>query len=55
MKHTATKVPGRKINVSIEMVFMARLSRLAAAAIFLESLATDMLTLLSLCEIMLYS
>jgi hypothetical protein len=34
---TATKVPGRKTMVMTEMVFMAELSRLLAAAIRRES------------------
>ena len=52
---TATKVPGRKTSVNIETVFIAELSRFAAAAIFLESSATEMFSLLSRCAIMLYT
>ena len=46
-QRTATNVPGRKMSVNIDTVFMAELSRLAAAAIFLESSATDKLIRLS--------
>lgn len=38
---TAMNVPGKKIIVSIEIVFIAELSRLVAAAIFFESRAIE--------------
>lgn len=52
---TATSVPGRKIKVIKGIVFTVRLSCRASAAICREDSATMMFTLLSLCDIRLYS
>lgn len=43
MRLTEMKVPGRKIVVKTAMIFMAELSRFAAAASFLESRAISKL------------
>jgi hypothetical protein len=53
LRLTAMNVPGRKTVVSTATIFMAELSRLLAAAISLESLASPMLTMPSICAMRL--
>ncbi len=50
---TAMNVPGRKTMVITEIVFIAELSRLLAAAMRRESAATEMFIRLSRCAIRL--